>query len=269
MSIMITGATGKLGGQILDLLQQRRLPDAEIAAGVRRPELIAGYTARDLPARHCDYDLPETLKTAFAGISCLMFVSSPHPDDEVRLQQHRQVVKAAREAGVGQIVYTSFAYAERASGPPAPLHLATERFIREAGLSYTVLRNALYTDIVGAFDLQHAVQIGRLEAPPGDWRFNAVDRRDLAEAAAAVLAAPQQHRGASYELTCPRAWSLPELADAVTELTGAPVSVHTSDVPHWIFRWLQGVDTRSVSSDLERLIGRTATPLRTSLQSLM
>lgn len=209
---MLTGATGHLGKYIAKrlLLQES---GSEIVAIARNPasEPASRLAALGAAIRYGDYDDPGSLAPAFAGADRLMFVSSPHADDATRLRQHGAVIEAARQAGVGRIVYTSIAYAERGRLPLHELHLRTERAIRESGLSHTILRNANYMDALRFLGVREAAASGVLPSPPGEWTFNNASREDLARAAVAVLT-EDGHENRVYELTASRPWGLNDLA---------------------------------------------------------
>ncbi|AIQ52651.1 NmrA family transcriptional regulator [Paenibacillus sp. FSL R7-0331] len=262
MRIMITGATGQLGGLIIENLLQK-LPAGNLVAGVRNLSKAAWLRQSGIEIRHTDYDLPESLETSFAGISRLLFISSPHQEDTVRLLQHKRVIEAARRAGVGHTLYTGFAFSHQ--GSIDNIHTLTEQAILDSGMKYTFLRNALYMDFVNVLDLNEAISSSVLNTPPGNWRFNAVPRSDLALAAAEIVAS-DGHVNKSYDLTAPHAWTFADLAHALTELSGKPV-IHREDpkIQHWIYNWLSAINTASTSRDLERWMGRPAASLKESV----
>ncbi|MWV43868.1 NAD(P)H-binding protein [Paenibacillus sp. HJL G12] len=266
MTIVITGASGKLGSLIIKQLLQKGSP-GPIAACVRHPEIAKPYHDLGIEVRICDYDQVESLETAFAGASKLLFISSSHPDDTTRLRQHAHVIEAAKRAKVEHLLYTSFAFPEAGSTSLTHLHLATEHAIHTTGIPFTFLRNALYTDFVGALGLDAAVSAGELLIPPGDWLFNSVARDDLALGIATVLL-EEGHQNTIYELTSPHAWSFHELTHALSAIAGKPISLRQDiQVQHWLYGFLRKIDTSSTSPDLEKLIGGPMTPLKDSLQS--
>ncbi|RJE89602.1 hypothetical protein D3P07_04975 [Paenibacillus sp. 1011MAR3C5] len=125
---------------------------------------------------------------------------------------------------------------------------------------------ALYTDFVEILDLQSAMAKGELRVQPGDWRFNTVTHLDLAAAIATTLASPG-HEHHTYELTAPKAWTFEELAGALSELGGKPVSVvQDAELQHWMFGFLRSTHTSSTTGDLERLMDRPATTLKESIR---
>lgn len=267
MKTVLTGATGHLGQQIIRHLAYRTEP-SNLIVSVRRPESVQSLVQQGIEARYGDYDDPSSLRASFQGASKLMFISSPHQDDTVRLRQHQAVIKAASEAGVGHIVYTSIAYPEEGKLPLHRLHLLTEQTIAESRIPYTFLRNCYYMDIILFLGIREAAASGVLLSPPGDWRFNTASREDLAAAAAVVLT-EQGHENRCYELTAAREWGLKELARALTEASGRQV-VHRTDpaLKNPVYEMLPYSQMKRTSSDLERLIGRTPGTVRDEVRRI-
>lgn len=259
MKIGLTGATGKLGRLVAEQLLLQKSP-GDVALIVRKPEAAGMWEREGARVRYGDYDYPDSLEHAFAGLDKLLLISSSHQDDEVRLRQHTAAIQAARRAGVKHLIYTSVANPEKGRLPLHRMHLDTEQLIKESGMSYTLLRNAYYMDIVHFLRVREAAAGGVLLSPPGEWRFNTAARADLALAAAAVLT-EAGHEGRTYELTAERAWTLADLARAVSEATGRRV-VHRTDpaMQGGVYGLLPLSDMSKVWPDLRRLAGR---PLQT------
>ncbi|MFC4307178.1 NmrA family NAD(P)-binding protein [Cohnella boryungensis] len=258
MKIVLTGPTGKLGGMILKQLLFR-CDAQDLIVSVREPHNLGQWTGSHLQVRYGDYDVPESLEPSFRGADKLMMVSSPCMDETVRLRQHLSVVEAARQAGIGHIVYTSIFAPEKGRLPVHRLHLETEQAIRDSKIPYTFLRNAYYMDIVRLLGIREAAASGVLVSPPGKWSFNTVSRLDLAQAAAIVLT-EAGHENRTYELTPMRTWDLDDLARSITEVTGRKV-IHRKDPGYRndLYRMLPFSDMNFVSDDLVKLVGQ---PLR-------
>ncbi|WP_141504924.1 NAD(P)H-binding protein [Paenibacillus luteus] len=267
MSIAITGATGQLGRLILKELVHSQ-PAEGIIACVRDLEQASVFEEQGIQVRFCDYDQPESLGRAFAGVSKLLLISSSNSDDAVRLRQHKQVIDAANKASVAQLLYTSFAFIRDNADIPSNVHAATEHAIQATGIPYTFLRNALYTDFVGVLGLNEAVAAGELRYLPGDWTFNSVTRQDLAGAAAKVLIRQgDEHVNNIYELAAPQGWTFPDLAAALQTLTGKLISLRPDpQIQNWIYGFLRKIDTASTSNDLIKLTGRPIIPLAEAIK---
>ncbi|MFG1803431.1 SDR family oxidoreductase [Micromonospora carbonacea] len=223
MSIVVTGATGHLGELIVAALLRRGVPAGEIVALGRDAGKLAGLAGHGVATRQVDYTDPGSLRAAFAGADRLMFVSGSEVGQ--RVAQHHNVVAAAREAGVGLVVYTSIANADRSGMILAGEHLATERELTASGLPYVILRNGWYlenyTDQLATY-----LQFG-VTGAAGDGRVSAATRADYAEAAAAALTGAAETNRV-YELGGP-AFTLTELAEEVSRQTGQAVGY--TDLP--------------------------------------
>src|SRR3954452_10467394 len=122
-----------------------------------------------------------------------------------RRDQHRTFIRAAADAGVRRLVYTSFAgAAPHATFTLARDHWATEQHIRDSGLEWTFLRDNLYADFLPFM----VGDDGVIRGPAGDGRAAVVAQDDIADAAIAVLRDPTRHAGQTYNLTGPEALTL-------------------------------------------------------------
>ena len=140
MTIAVTAATGQLGRLVVAKLKAKR-PASEIVALARHPAKAADL---GVAVREADYSKPETLAKALAGVDTLLLISSSEIGQ--RAVQHRNVIEAAKKAGVKRIVYTSLL---RADSTPLSLgeeHRATEADLKASGVPFTILRNGWYTE---------------------------------------------------------------------------------------------------------------------------
>jgi NAD(P)H dehydrogenase (quinone) len=259
------------------------VPAAAVVAVVRDPTRADVLAGQGVSVRKGDYDRPETLGAALAGVDRLLLVSGNAVGQRVR--QHGAVVDAARSAGVGRIAYTSILRADTSTLPLAPEHKATEELVRQSGIAWTLLRNSWYvenyTDQLGQY-----LDRGEIVGATGDARVAAAPRGDYAAAAAAALV-EDGHEGATYELGGP-AFTFGELAAVLSEVTGR--AVRYRDVGLTEFReglLAAGLDEGTAAfvtaleegvaageldvstADLERLLGRPATPLGTAVRTLV
>ncbi|WP_329019315.1 NAD(P)H-binding protein [Streptomyces sp. NBC_00690] len=201
--ILVTGANGALGALVAGQLAGR----CDTVLGTRDP----ARTATALPVRRIDFDDEDSLAWGFAGVDVLLMISAGFGEDDTVLARHGAAIDAAEKAGVGQVVYTSLT----AAGDHLPYalpHRWTERRLRESGMDWTVLRNGLYAELLGA--LATPSPDGRITAPLGTGALAAVARADLAEAAAKVVVNATAHVGKTYELVGERAVSGAQLAAA-------------------------------------------------------
>jgi NAD(P)H dehydrogenase (quinone) len=185
-------------------------------------------------------------------------------DTDHRTRQHLAAIAAAVASGVRAVAYTSFLGADQpaaATGPNAAHH-ATERAIIDSGLAYTLLRHPFYTDAFINPALRPAVATGTLVSATAGRGLNTALRSDLAAAAATVLTT-DTHLGHGYDLTGPL-WTYPQLAEALTTLTGRRVE-HADGTVAPPLGFLMGLAKAGMlerqTTDLELLLGRPPTPL--------
>jgi len=277
--IVVTGATGRLGRLVIGELAGR-VPASQIIAAVRSPEKAADLAERGVQVRKADYDDPATLGPAFEGATKILLISGSEVGR--RVDQHNAVVDAAKAAGAGLLAYTSILHADTSPLGLAPEHKATEEYIRASGLPFVFLRNGWYHENYIPAARQGA-RSGIIPGSARDGRIASAARADFAAAAAAVLTG-EGHRSAVYELTGDVAWSLPELAALVSELSGAPVEyqnlpvaeyakiLEANGLPAPVAAMFAQTDADiadgwlgATPGDLSRLIGRPTTPLRDTL----
>ncbi|MCZ7439978.1 SDR family oxidoreductase [Micromonospora sp. WMMC241] len=281
MSIAVTGATGQLGRLIVTALLDRGVPAGEIVAIGRDADRLAELAGRGVVTRPADYDDPDSLRAALAGVDRLMFVSGSEVGR--RRPQHANVVTAAKEAGVGLVVYTSIAHADTAGMRLAAEHRDTEGYVRDAGLPYVFLRNSWYLEnYTGQLD---AYRKQGVTGAAGDGRVSAATRADYAEAAAVVLTG-DGHTNRVYELGG-APFTLTELAAEVARQTGEPVTytdlpadryaevLVAAGLPEGYAAVLADSDSGlargelEVGDDLARLLGRAPTTLAEAIRAAL
>ena len=271
-TIAITGATGQLGRLAISAILHRA-PDTDLVALVRDPHRAADL---GVPLRQSDYHQPETLHAALDGVDVLVLISSSDFND--RAGQHRNVIAAAKAAGVGRIVYTSILKGAASPLMLAPDHVVTEAALAESGISATVLRNGWYTENYTG-SLGAALQAGAMIGAAGDAVLSTAPRVDYAEALA-VAALDPATSGQTYELGG-AGHTLADLAAEVSRQTGREIPYVDMDeltyretllsfgLPAAMAAAVADADARARDSGaltddsgaLERLIGRPATPL--------
>ena len=282
--IVVTAATGQLGQLVVDGLL-RDVPAGQIAVAVRNPAKAQALAARGVTVRPADYDDPASLRAAFAGADKVLFISGAGVAE--RLDQHLRVVEAAKQAGVGQLAYTSVLRADTSTLLVAPDHKITEQTIRDAGVPFTFLRNGWYTDNF-APRIANAVRTGAFagNATPAA-TLSSASRTDYAEAAVAALTG-DGHLNQVYELAGDVAWSYPDLAAELAKQTGQQIGYQQvspqeherilieAGLPAGFAAFTVQTDQHITegeladdSGDLSKLIGRPTTPLADAVAAIL
>lgn len=283
MKMLVTGATGKLGTEVVETLL-KSVPANQLAVSVRNPDKAEALRARGVEVRHGDFDAPETLDSAFAGVDRILIISTDG-DNETRIRQHSNAVAAAARAGVKFIAYTSIANAAESKNILAPVHQATEAAILKTGIPYSFLRNNWYLENE-ASGIQGVLAGAPWVTSAGNGRVGWALHQEYAEAAAAVLAG-NGHENTIYELSG-KLLTQEELASALGEVIGREVQVQQVDdaaygdimkgvgVPDFLIPLLVGIQqsiregTLEVeSNDFEKLLGRPATPIHQALSQIV
>jgi len=187
-NILVTGATGQLGSAVIENLLEST--DAgNIHALVRNPEKAAAIEEKGVTVLIGDYNDYGSLVTSFKGIEVLYMISNN--DIPNRITQQDNVVRAAADAGVAHIVYTSFQRENETESSPISTvvkgHRFTEQQLSDWGITYTILRHGMYMDLIPNFLGKDILDKQIIYLPAGDGKAAFVSRKDLAAAGAAIL----------------------------------------------------------------------------------
>jgi NAD(P)H dehydrogenase (quinone) len=215
----LTGANGHLGRLVIKHLLTY-VPAHQIIATTRKPEQMGDIAAQGIEVRQADFTKPETLSTAFAGANRLLIISTDTVGQ--RVEQHKAAIKAAADAGVSHIVYTSCPSADQhASHPILAEHGQTEAALAASGMEWTSLRNCFYTELLkDFFGILHVN--GQVLIPEGSAKHSWVTREDCARAAAGALAGKLTDIG-PIDVTGPEALSFLDLVHRYVSVSGQSV----------------------------------------------
>jgi NAD(P)H dehydrogenase (quinone) len=282
-TIAVTGATGQLGRLVVAALLDRGVPAQNVIAAVRTPEKAADLAAQGVQVRHADYAHPDTLAPALKGADRVLLVSGTPGD---RVAQHANVIDAAKQAGVQLIAYTGILNADTTTMLLAADHQATEQLIKDSGLPYAFLRNGWYTENY-LMELEATLAHGFAGAS-GQGRFTPAARADFAEAAAAVLTDHAHATNVAYELGGDEALTMDDAAALLGDVTGQTVAYTDMPVEQYAAVLVQAGVPEPVaqvladasaaigrgelftdSGDLQRLLGRPSTPIKTTLEQAL
>ncbi len=282
--ILVTGATGKLGAGVIQTLLQKTSPD-QIAALVRDANKASDLRDKGVDIRVGNYDDTDSLDHALQNIEKVLLIAGT--DEKNRLQQHQNVVDAAKKAGVSCLAYTSRNLKDRNTLANKLMvgHFQTEDRIKESGLPYAIFRNVLYMDTIPQFVGEKVFDTG-INLPTGQGRVAFALRSEMGEAIANWLLEGSCD-GKTYKLTGSESYSFDDIAATLTDLSSKEV-VYTSaekpafeaqlkerGLPETIVGRITGFLTDikhgqedEVSPDLEKLLGRKPASLQEGLKTL-
>lgn len=282
MRIAVTGATGSLGGHVVDSLLNKGVAASDIVAIVRNEEKAADLKARGIALGVATFEDEAALTAALEGVDRLVFISGSEVGQ--RVAQHTNVIKAAKAAGVTFIAYTSLLNLDTSKLALAPEHIATEKLLAESGIDHALLRNGWYWENYES-SIGAAKATGKVFGAAEGARVSAAARKDYAEAAAVVITSDNQ-AGKVYELAGAPALTYPEIAAGIGEVIGSEAeyvnlsveeyqnALEQAGVPAEFAALLAGMDPiiaegalYSDSTDLQDLIGRPSTSIVEALSS--
>ncbi|WP_439648341.1 NmrA family NAD(P)-binding protein [Croceibacterium aestuarii] len=231
--LLVSGGNGNLARSVIANLLRMTDP-GNILVTTRDPQSdnARQLAAQGVTVRHADFDAPETLGPAFAGATRALLIST-YADNSERLRQNLAGLEAVKAAGVEHVLYTSFLGA----GPDALpehtqlVHWPTEQAIVASGLSYTILRHALYAEIIVG-DLDETLATGVLARSLGEKPCTYIARDDLGLSAATVLAGSGRENRVLNE-TMERSYTGDEVAEALSRCFGKPVRYERIAAEDW------------------------------------
>jgi NAD(P)H dehydrogenase (quinone) len=289
---LITGATGGLGNAVANFLKEKTGTE-NIAVLVRdkNSEQAKNFAQLGMDIRVADYSDQDALTTAFAGIDVLYFVSAN--DLEKRLDQHQNVVSAAKSADIQHILYTSTVRKDESAASPLHIvvnaHVQTELLIKESGITYTILRHNLYNEVIAMFlgEKSQLVQSKTVYLPTGTGKTAFVTRNDFAEAEANILADPKTHENKIYEFNGSEEVTLAQVAAILSDVTGEQILYVSPQVEEFkttlasyglpggiidmVTMFSLGISNGEFdqqSTDLENILGRKTQPVGEFLQEV-
>lgn len=282
--ILVTGATGNLGTATIEHLLKNTTAD-NIVAFARDENKARHLKEKGVEVRIGNLDDTASLDSAMQGIENVLLISTL---DHHRIQQHKNVVDAAKKGGIKRIAYTGVSLKDVNTSAIKTLmesHFQTEDYIKESGLAYTFLRNTLYTDVIPMHVGEKVFESG-IYLPAGDGKVPYALRREMGEAAANVLL-QNGHENKTYEITGSELYSYTDVAQVLSELSGKNIAytdveattfselLKQSGVPEFLASIKTGFATdikndqfEIVSKDLEILLGRKLASLKDGLKEI-
>jgi NAD(P)H dehydrogenase (quinone) len=221
----VSGASGRLGRITAETLLTK-VPADQVVLSSRTPESLSDLAAAGAVVRYADFDRPESLPDAFAGIDRMFMVSASNGTGK-REDQHGVAITAARDAGVQHLVFPSM---PNVDDPTHPVGLAASEYreaeetLADSGLAWTVLRDGPYSELHVVERFGPAVAAGRVVMNSGQGTAGFVSRDDVAAAAVGVLLSSEgAHNGRIYDISGPELLTFRQAVELVGEVTGRDI----------------------------------------------
>ncbi len=263
--ILITTPGGKVGSEIVKLLQARGEPMRLGAHTVEKAR-------RDFPAAeivHFDFADEASVRSALRGVTRL-YLAAP---GEMPADPVKRVVDLAKEAGVEHIVKLSALGADQGKNP----FRDAERHIQGSGLAWTFLRPSWFMQNYSTLSARGIREQGTIMEPAGDAATGFVDARDIAAIGVAALT-EGGHAGQAYAITGPAALTREQVAATISAATGREVrylpiseedfqgAMSGAGMPAayvglmtGLYRMVRAGHTARVTDDVQRVTGRAPT----------
>ena len=220
--ILLTGATGKTGGETAKALAQKGV---KARALVRDEAKAAGLKAAGFELAVGDITDAASVQRALKGVDQLLILL---PNSQRQLELEKQLVDLAKQAGVRHLVKMSSMEAVADAKAPIPqVHWASEQYIRAAGLAWTMVKpNFFMQNFLGS--AKSIKENKSFSLPMGDGKTAMADARDIGAVTAEVLAG-KGHEGKSYEITGPELLSFHQVAERFSEVLGTKITYVPAD----------------------------------------
>jgi NAD(P)H dehydrogenase (quinone) len=246
--IIVSGASGQFGSAAARMLLEK-VPAEDLIVFSRTTDKLAEFAEAGAHVREGSFDDPAGLAKAMEGGDRLLLISTNLVGP--RVQQHKNAVDAAKDAGVGHVVYTSLLGARTPGNPSVEGfdHVATEKYIEASGLAWTHLRDSLYAEAVGTAMAIPALMAGHKPENAGHGRVPIVSRDDCVATAVGVLT-QDGHANTAVDVTGPDLWTLPDAMALVSEMAGKPIEIEFVD-DEGMFAYFDSLGVARKSADVD------------------
>jgi len=267
--ILVTGATGKVGSELIKVLQARKATFQALAHSDGSAQKL---TEQGITVKRGSLDQPQAIRAALQGIETV-FLLSPSAVEQAQIEN--SVIDLAKQAGTSRVVKLSV-YDASYPNPALAGHGAVEAHLKASGLVYTILQPNYFMQNFIVNDAPTISQNSAIFAPTGDAKLSFVDVRDIAEVAAIVLTEPG-HDNQTYEITGSAAYSFAEVTALLTRSLGKPIqhidlpsdayrdALLKAGLADWyadllqqLFAYYHDGHAARISPDIQRVTGHTA-----------
>jgi uncharacterized protein YbjT (DUF2867 family) len=279
--ILVTGATGNIGSEVIHYLLEQHEP-IRVVAAVRDVEK-AKTTVEDHPSltlQSFDFEDTSSFQAAFQQVDVLFLLRPPQLADVEAI--FRPLLVAAKENGITKVVFLSVQGAEKSKLIP---HNQIEGLIQELKFNYIFVRPSYFMQNLTTTLLPEIRRDRRITLPSGKATFNWIDVKNIGEATAKLLADFEQYKNRSFELTGTENKNFEEVAQLMTEVLGQKITFNSvNPISFYFKKRREGLEhsfaivmtilhflprlqkVPKLSDNYQRLTGKTPTALRAFLE---
>lgn len=217
----ITAATGNLGVKIVEEALKYIAPQ-NLVLTVRNPEKALHFQRQGIQIKEANYRSAKALAEAFTGTDVLIYIPSLTFPSVARIMEFENAIEAAEKLKVRQFIFIGF-MADHGNNPfkMSPFFGYVQRRLASGTVPYTYIRNGMYADPLPPY-LPEIAKRGKVLYPAADQLISFISRKDLAKAIVQIAVKKELH-GKEYTLTGPKAWSMNELAELMSKISGSPI----------------------------------------------
>ena len=205
--ILVTGATGNIGSEIIKLLKTK---NADFVAGTSNGEAI-----KDVKTVKFNFADNDSLKNAFKGITTLFLLLPSHPE---AANWGENAIKLAKESGIKHIVRSSGMFANANSDLLIEKLLgSTDKFLKESGISYTITAPSSFMQNFST-TIASDYKSGMVYQAADDAKISWVDVRDIAAVNVEVLLNPNKYLNQTLTITGSKSLNYEEAINKMNEV---------------------------------------------------
>jgi uncharacterized protein YbjT (DUF2867 family) len=231
-TILVTGATGNVGKEVVRLLSTQ---DCHVLAATRNPIAAQQNFPNNVRCIEFDFTKPDTFTDAFAGVKRLFLVRPPAIAD---LRNIEPALEKAKQVGIEQIVFLSILGAEQNKFLP---HTKIEALLDRLAIPSVFLRASFFMQNLNNTHREDIRLRDRLFMPAGNGKTSFIDVRDIAAVAAKVLIEPipPERVNRAYDLTGSVALTYDEVATIFTAVLGRSIVYTHPSIPRFVWEMSQ------------------------------
>jgi len=221
--ILITGATGNIGHEVVHYLSELN-SDSEILAAVRNVEKakVTFKNYPDLLFCHFDFENQSTYARAFKKVDILFLLRPPHISDVDKV--FRPLLNSAKKIGINKILFLSVQGAEKSKVIP---HNKIERLIQELEFKFIFVRPSYFMQNLTTTLLPEILKNQRITLPSGKAKFNWIDVKNIGEAIALLILNFDKYKNDAFEITGTENKNFGDVVDLMTDITGKRVKFNS------------------------------------------